>query len=523
MHYRLFLILVSILTATTICAVPANRNVLDSLLASGDTAAFLRMTRHEHALAMRTQHAPERSSARRAPKEFGVSPMLAERGLLILASFKDKDFNVATTRAEIDSMMNGYAYRHNGATGSAAQYFSDQSHGAYRPHFDVVGPVELPQKMAYYGANDHDEQDQYYGEFVLQACSIASALPGVDFSNYDADGDGVMDFVYLIYPGYAESAGAAANTIWPASYDMESAVLDGYTTLPTNADPSAYTFDGVRIGSFAYSSELNGTRGTTRCGIGTPTHEFCHVLGLPDLYDTEYQYNYDFGLTPDVWSIMDYGSDLNNGRTPCNLSAWEKAFLGFVSPTNLGTTGCNATLYPAQSDSYNVLQLNASGSLQSPTSTGIYYYLEYREKTGWDAYLPGHGMLVWKVDYNRNIWLNNLPNNTRNNPRLTILSASGEDSGIGTSADPFPGLYNVTSCSVIANRPITNIQEANGALTFQYMGGGPNLPNALPAISTEDIAHKMIIGGQLYILRDGHVYDITGRHCNIIPNLLGEY
>lgn len=100
-------------------------------------------------------------------------------------------------------------------TGSARDYFIDQSSGVFTPEFDVVGPIKLSHNMNYYGANNHAGQDAHPAKMIKEACELAAGDFNVDFSKYDYDNDGFVDFVYVIYASYAESYGASSNTIWP--------------------------------------------------------------------------------------------------------------------------------------------------------------------------------------------------------------------------------------------------------------------------------------------------------------------
>ena len=168
----------------------------------------------------------EKHSRRVAAQSTGQS--LAERGLLIVVEFTDVALSKENTIQSFDSLANGDNYTHNGATGSCRQYFEAQSNGQYSPNFDVVGPIVLPHNMAYYGANDDYGNDQYVVDFVIDACRGADAL-GVDFSQYDHDNNGVLDFVYIIYAGYAESEGGGEATIWPHNWDLISALYKGYS------------------------------------------------------------------------------------------------------------------------------------------------------------------------------------------------------------------------------------------------------------------------------------------------------
>lgn len=131
---------------------------------------------------------------------------LAPKGLLVLVNFSDITFDAKNTQLAFDSLANGEDYNYNGATGSCQAYFKAQSNGQYMPEFDVVGPFTLPQTSAYYAANDKIGNDRYVVDFVVDACQAADKS-GVDFSQYDNDNNGIVDFIYIIYAGYAESEG----------------------------------------------------------------------------------------------------------------------------------------------------------------------------------------------------------------------------------------------------------------------------------------------------------------------------
>ncbi|HRS67858.1 MAG TPA: M6 family metalloprotease domain-containing protein [Paludibacteraceae bacterium] len=379
---------------------------------------------------------------------------LAPRGLVILVSYKDKAFQETNTREAMDEMLNGESYGYNGATGSAKQYFSDQSKGAYAPIFDVVGPVTVSQDMSYYGENDSYGNDKNVDKLVAEACSLANTQCEVDFTKYDNDGDGFVDFVYIIYAGYGENAGADPATIWPHNFYME--YYSGGTPI----------FDGKKVNNYACSSELNGKSGTIRAGIGTFCHEFSHVLGLPDYYDTDNGTNYDNNATPGMWTLMDQGSYNNSGKTPPNYSAYDKYFLGWNTPT-LMNAPANVTLNPAFMHDYRVV--TAAGTLPSPRSTSVAWYFENRQNLDWDAFLPGHGLLVTKVQYNSSAWYGNKPNN--GTPMYyDIVEADGVSTG-GDAGDTYPGTSNRTSYTPTGAYTLTSIAEDLDVITFKFMGG----------------------------------------------------
>lgn len=388
---------------------------------------------------------------------------LAPRGLFILVNFSDTHYQPGNTQAQMDSMMNAVNYTYDKAVGSARRYFTDQSAGHYTPVFDVVGPVTLSKHAAYYGANDEDGNDLYPGDMVVEACRLAKTQYNIDFTRYDNDHDGEIDFVYIIYAGKGEADGGAETTIWPHNWNLSAARY--YHNCTYSLDECK--IDGLLIENYACSGELDGKTGN-RNGIGTLCHEFSHVLGLPDFYDTAYGSNYNNARTPGKWDIMDSGSYNGDGHCPPNYSAFEKYFLGWTTPCHLGNDGQSLTLHCAGTDKYQAYQLNTVDTLQPAHTEGINFYIENRQKTGWDKYLPGHGMLVWYVNYDQEIWNANKPNNTPSYPQYTIESATGYRTGIGSARDPFPGTSYVTSCTLIAGKPLRDITEDNGIISLTY-------------------------------------------------------
>lgn len=398
------------------------------------------------------------------PNKAVGAPNLAPRGLVILVNFSNSKFANTNNQAAMNELMNSDNYTYNGATGSVRKFFSDQSDGQYKPDFDVIGPVTLTNNVAHYGGNDASGNDVLPGDMVVEACSIANASYGVDFTQYDNDDDGYVDFVYIVYAGKGEADGGAEETIWPHNWDLASAYYYDYCSYST----SQRKFDGKYINNYACSGELDGSSGK-RAGIGTIAHEFGHVIGLPDLYDIDYGQNYEDEMTPGSWHIMDGGSYNNEGRTPPNYTIYDKYFLGWKTPINLGATAQNLSLIANGQSGYQGYQIASSNSLLTATNTNTVYYIENRQQSGWDAYLPGHGLVIWKIMYNQSVWNDNAPNATPGTLRYTIVSASGNTTGIGTAADPFPGTKKKTRWEGVTNKPLLNITESGGVITLTYI------------------------------------------------------
>ncbi|MDR2684548.1 MAG: hypothetical protein LBB53_04105, partial [Prevotellaceae bacterium] len=142
------------------------------------------------------------------------SAAVGEKGIAILVNFSDKAFVTPDANTAFCNMLNQTGYSKYNAIGSARDYFIASSDSLFQPTFDVYGPYTLPQNMTYYGSNDSYGNDKNPEQMVIDACILANAA-GVDFSQYDTDGDGNVDNVFIFYAGYGEASGASSNTIWP--------------------------------------------------------------------------------------------------------------------------------------------------------------------------------------------------------------------------------------------------------------------------------------------------------------------
>jgi M6 family metalloprotease-like protein len=397
------------------------------------------------------------------------------KSLVIMVNFSDKSFVVPTPQTAFTNLLNQTDYAANGGTGSAKDYFMAASNGQFSPQFDVVGPYTLTNTMAYYGANDADGYDVKPAYMIIDACKAADNA-GVNFAQYDTDNDGYVDNVFVYYAGYNEAEGfdTNENTIWPHRW----AVVPGDNF--TN-NTSLVRFDGKTVFDYACTSELKNNTGSDMCGIGTFTHEFGHVIGLPDYYHTEADKN-----TLQTWSIMDAGAYNNYGRTPPTYSAYDRFYLGWLTPQQLSTPS-NKSLYPlSQSRSTGVYKNqaylisatnhNLSGTSPSPTE---FFIMEYRKKTGWDSWLPAEGLLFWHIDYNQTAWDNNTPNNytgttqtAASHMRVYLQPLVGSTTTPGTaftSGSFIPTTWSGTNI----NREITAITKTTDSISFKLMGGDP--------------------------------------------------
>lgn len=394
----------------------------------------------------------------------GIGVTGKRKGLVILVNFKDKKMQSKHTQAEWNDYFNKVGYNKYGNNGSVHDYFYAQSYGKLDLEFDVIGPVTVSKNMASYGANDAQGNDIDPAGMIKEACELAYAKEKMDMSQYDWDGDGAVDQVYVIYAGYGEAAGGEANTIWPHEWDIQGG---GYSLV----------LGGQRIRTYACSSELNGGYGTDISGIGTACHEFSHCMGIPDFYDTAG--GGCFGM--DAWDLMDYGSYGGDGYEPTGYNTYEKWVSGWIEPTILTEPCYIKNMKPLSDAPEACVVFNEANKNE-------YYIFENRQLKGTDVALPNHGMLVIHVDYDQKVWFDNEVNNTSNHQRFTVVPADNKLTSETVSGDTYPGttksteltdtskpaatLFNANSDGrKFLGKPVTEITEKDGLISFTFMGG----------------------------------------------------
>lgn len=410
---------------------------------------------------------PRRQQMAGATGGEGIGVTGERKGLVILVNFKDKKMQSKHTQAEWNDYFNKVGYDINGNSGSVHDYFYEQSYGKFDLDFDVVGPVTVSKNMAAYGANDASGDDIDPAGMVVEACKLAYDQYGLDMSKYDWDGDGAVDQVYLIYAGYGEASdatGELADCIWQHEWDIQEG---GYSLV----------LGGKRIRTYGCSSELNGNAGTQMDGIGTACHEFSHCLGIPDFYDTGGNNNY--GMSE--WDLMDYGSYGGDGYCPSGYNTYEKWVSGWIEPTVLSKPQYITDMKPLTDAPEACVVFNEA----TPTE---YYIFENRQQKKTDAELPAHGMLVIHVDYDQTAWTKNTVNNVYNHQRFTIVPADNKLTESTNSGDTYPGTTKTTSLTdnttpatklfnansdgrKFLGKPVTDIKESNGNISFTFMGG----------------------------------------------------
>lgn len=454
--------------------------------------------------------APERAAA--ALPGIGVRSIFP-RVPVIMVNFQNQTF--ITTREQTDSLFNAVNKMQVtiGSTtipyGSVAQYFDDQSLGAYRPQFDVVGPYTLSSNYSNYGSSNSATQNM-----IAEACQLADG--DVDFSQYDSDNDGYVDLVFVYFAGYGEND---KNYLSGKIADINGLVWPHFSSTSTSA-----TFDGKRIYGYECSNELDGyysynsgagTNYPVVAGIGVLVHEFSHGMGLPDVYSGTTQY---MGL----WSLMDYGCYAGATYCPAGYTGYERWFMGWSSPKALNRCQ-NVTLNPlGSSGEFGVVTSN--GSMPSKANEGTYWVVENRQKKDWDRYLPKAGLIAYKIQYHSS-WRAGANSGTQG---YVLVPADGMlrdgDGYVGKAGDCYP-YQSTTSINVAPNYPITDItRNANGTISLKVLGGyacydvtaesdcATITPDLTPAGTT---CYDATYGyGATIVMNDGYIMDSIRITCN---------
>ena len=372
------------------------------------------------------------------PAQKGIIPSIGEVHIpVILLEFADVSMTLEEPLEHFQRMLNLTGYAENGATGSVRDYFWENSTWQFLPVFDVFGPVKLDKKMAYYGKDVIEagiRDDNAPEKALLDACTLLDEA--VDFSVYDKDGDGIVDLCIFFFAGYDQAAGGSSDAIWSHHWSIQDSSEE--------ADREAL-FDGVKLGAYFCSAELDGNTGDHPMGIGICCHELAHALGLPDFYDVNGAADGMAGGLYD-FSLMCRGLYNNEGRTPPYMNAVERILLGWQTEIPELPEG-DVVLGP----------VHHRQAFRIPTATeGEYFLVETRDGTGWDSPMP-EGLLVYHVDQSERpvgevsaleLWYDwrkyNGVNNTGEHPCFYIIPSSNPASlnygqAYNASSLVFPG------------------------------------------------------------------------------------
>lgn len=402
-------------------------------------------------------------------------------------------------------------------------YFLAQSNGQFELDFDVVGPVTMSKNYGYYGNDGAYQKDEKVYEMIKEACD--GIQDQVNLKDYDWDGDGEADQVFFLYAGLGQASGGSAGTIWPHESELR------YWPC------GVLSYSTGKINTYACANELQPeTQGSSRyisAGIGTICHEFSHCLGFADMYDTTGGGGY--GMS--VFDVMDQGSYNGNGFVPCNYTAFERIYAGWVEAIELESP---ATV----KDMKSVSDYGRPFIMYNYKNTNEYFLMENRQNTGWDKGLYGsNGLLIVHVNYVPSRWANNSVNSSAEKIQCcTVVNADGsrENTQYSLQGDLYPyevkgvtmndeftdvsepaaKLYTKNSDNSYAlGIPITQIKRSKGSISFLVCGGDANnvidntFNGVVDGINGVTVANKAT---------DNRIYSIDGRYLGTDASALGK-
>jgi len=391
-----------------------------------------------------------------AVPRFGAAGAAADsfRTLAILVEYTDQPGSVDPS--EFDTLL------YQAGTGSVRDYYSEISYGqldmitVHLP--SATGWQAMPENKSYYANNEYGLGTGSYPNNAkkLVEDAIAAADSLVDFSLYDNDGNGRLDALMIIHTGPGAEFTGNKNDIWSHKWSI-----------------TPQTRDGILVSSYAMMPEYWSKPGDIT--IGVFAHELGHVFGLPDLYDTD-------GSSKGIgrWSLMAVGSwNGSLGNSPAHIDAWCRMQLGFLSPVTPSSSAFGAPI-PRIEDHATAYRLWDGGA-----PSAEYFLVENRQKVGFDAALPGSGLLIWHIDENvssdnRNEWY---PGHTSSGHYLVALTQADnnfnleKNQGSGDGADPFPGstgnrTFNATTSpnslaysGAVSFVTVSNISDSDSLMT----------------------------------------------------------
>jgi M6 family metalloprotease-like protein len=249
-------------------------------------------------------------------------------------------------------------------------YISEISYGKVTIEGKVAGIFHLSKPMTSYGAdNGMIDGDAGVGLRTSQLVddALAAADPTVDFSNYQ--------YIVIVHAGEGqESDPKITDNIWSVTY------LGGvwFRTQHKSFDKAAIVPEREGQGADV---------------LGVVAHEFLHLLGLPDLYNTHGTNQGDAGR----WDVMARGLWNGNppGSGPAHPTAWSKIRLGWIEQDQVAQVGSGDSstdyLGPIEQPQKNMKAVKVQ------LSESKYYLIEFRSRA-YDPNLPDQGVLITKVD-----------------------------------------------------------------------------------------------------------------------------
>lgn len=347
--------------------------------------------------------------------------------LVLLVDFSDHPYtggSAAADTAIFDSIL--FSTGRVNPTGSMTEYYLENSYGKFLIRGEVHGWYRMPHLYSYYVMGEGGIGDNYPNNsrgLAEDAIQVADE-DGLNFATFDTYGgflgpDWEIDGLLIVHAGPGMEQTGNENHMLSHKWNLVSPVIiDGITIIDYTIQPEEY--------------------GSGVSPIGTFCHEFAHVLGMPDLYDIDYDPETSNGIG--IWSLMATGNYKGNSRLPSHLDAWCKMALGFVDPTEV-YSNMTGVEFPQVESEPVIYRLWKDGQYGSQ-----YFLVENRQATGFDSLLPGSGLLIYHVDdaaSHNNINVNHYHVAVEQADGLFQLEYALDNDG--DPGDPWPGPEGKTS------------------------------------------------------------------------------
>lgn len=293
------------------------------------------------------------------------------RALVLLVDFSDKT-PVMYPGSAGPTHYNSMLFDNPPYTNSVHDFYKECSGGLFDLTGAAVGGANnwyrAPQTYAYYvnsayGTGTYPQNSQ---KMVEDIAAMADA--DVDFSQYANDGSDYINALFVVHAGIGAEVTGNTSDMWSHKWQTQvHPVLDGKILSTYSVEPE----DGL---------------------VGVFCHEFGHVLGLPDLYDTDYSSE---GVGN--WSLMAGGSWGGGGALPTYLDAWCRYQLGWLTPIVPTSQVLNAQITQVEGSPLG----SPNGVLYKlwcGPPTNEYWLVENRQQVGFDASIPSPGLLIWHID-----------------------------------------------------------------------------------------------------------------------------
>ena len=443
------------------------------------------------------------------PKQVGGDFYHGERHqLTVLVEFNDRAFkgDETATIAQWDKIFNTENLTEAPFKGSVHDYFLDQSYGDFSVFFDLVYVKVSGNAEKYASTQADDENSQYLVQDIMEVLKNRN----IDWTIYDWNGDGFINQLLIIYAGHGMNDYSGNNLIWPHQWWMSEHLINRQPGVYCDPIPVTNGDKEYKVDCYCALAEL--TKNNDYGSFGTICHEYTHCFGFPDFYHPSYgSYVYS-------WDLMDNGNYNGNGYCPASYSAYERWFMGWLTPVEL-TEAASITEMPALADQATAYLIRNDGFENE------YFIVENRQKKSWDASLPGSGILVFHIDYDPGLWVSvNDYVNKSDRQHYLLFHANNRTTSSGwaypyqtnnsltNTSTPAATLWNANSDETkLMNKPLTNMSVANGLAAFDFMGGATSLTSVVSSSTDAPQVVYDLQGRRLQTPSKPGIYIVNGR------------